>query len=83
MGFSRQEYWSGLPCPPLGDLPNTGIELASLTSPALAGRVFTLVPPGKPCGVIENHKEPKGKGSHHVLKHPQSFVVVVEIMCIY
>ena len=41
MGFSRQEYWSGLPCPPPGDLPNPGIELMSLTSPALAGRFFT------------------------------------------
>ena len=41
MGFSRQEYWSGLPCPPPGDLPNPGIELESLESPALAGRVFT------------------------------------------
>uniref|UniRef100_A0AAA9TFL0 Glypican 6 n=1 Tax=Bos taurus TaxID=9913 RepID=A0AAA9TFL0_BOVIN len=36
MGFSRQEYWSGLPCLPPGDLPNPGIELASLMSPALA-----------------------------------------------
>ena len=41
MGFSRQEYWSGLPCPPPGDLPNPGIEPASLTSPALAGGFFT------------------------------------------
>ena len=41
MGFSRQEYWSALPCPPLGDLPNPGIEPTSLTSPALAGRSFT------------------------------------------
>ena len=40
MGFSRQEYWSGLPCPPPGDLPNPGIKLESLTSPALAGRFF-------------------------------------------
>ena len=32
MGFSRQEYWSGLPCPPPGDLPDPGIELVSLTS---------------------------------------------------
>ena len=40
MGFSRQEYWSGLPCPPPGDLPNPGIEPASLASPALAGRFF-------------------------------------------
>jgi len=36
MGFSRQEYWSGLPCPPPGDLPNAGIE-----PPAPAGRFFT------------------------------------------
>ena len=41
MGFSRQEYWSGLPCPPPGDLPNPGIEPASLLSPALAGGFFT------------------------------------------
>ena len=41
MGFSRQEYWSGLPCPPPGDLPNSGIELTCLTSPALAGGFFT------------------------------------------
>ena len=33
-GFSRQEYWSGLPCPSPGDLPDPGIELASLASPA-------------------------------------------------
>ena len=41
MGFSRQEYWSGLPCPPPGDLPDPGIELKSLLSPALSGRFFT------------------------------------------
>ena len=41
MGFSRQEYWSGLPCPPPGDLPNPGIKPVSLTSPALAGGLFT------------------------------------------
>ena len=33
MGFSRQEYWSGLPCPPPGDFPDLGIEIASLMSP--------------------------------------------------
>ena len=43
MGFPREEQWSGLPCPTLGDLPHPGIELASLASPALA-----LAPPGKP-----------------------------------
>ena len=41
MGFSRQEYWSGLPCPPPGALPNAGIELASPASPALVGWFFT------------------------------------------
>ena len=41
MGFSRQEYWSGLPCPPPGDLLNPGIKPLSLTSPALAVRFFT------------------------------------------
>ena len=46
-GFSRQEYWSGLPLPSPGDLPNPGIEPASLASPSLAGRFFTTEPPGK------------------------------------
>ena len=41
VGFSRQEYWSGLLCPPSGDLPNTGIKPMSLMSPKLAGRFFT------------------------------------------
>ena len=40
MGFSRQEYWSGLPCPPPGDLLDPGIEPGSLESPALAGGFF-------------------------------------------
>jgi len=41
MGFSRQEYWSGLPFPALGDLPNPEIKPASTKSPALAGGFFT------------------------------------------
>ena len=41
MGFSRQEYWNGLQCPPPGDLPNPGVEPMFLMSPALAGRFFT------------------------------------------
>ena len=48
MGFSQQEYWSGLPFPPPGDLPNPGIEPASPVSPTLAGEFFTTEPPGKP-----------------------------------
>ena len=49
MGFPRQGCWDKLPYPTPGDLPNPGIELASLGSPALAGRFFIpLVPFGKP-----------------------------------
>ena len=40
-GFSRQKYWSGLPCPLPEDLPHPGIKLVSLMSPALAGVLFT------------------------------------------
>ena len=46
--FSRQEYWSGLPFPSLGDLPDPGIEPMS---PALAGGFFTSKPPGKPLNI--------------------------------
>ena len=56
MGFPRQEYWSGLPFPFPGDLPDQGIEL---TCPALAGEFFSTEPPGKPHAynsfVISNH----------------------------
>ena len=47
--FSRQKYWSGLPVPTSGDLPDPGIKPLSLLSPALAGGFFTTAPPGKPC----------------------------------
>ena len=40
-GFSRQEHWRGLPCPPPRDLPDPGLEPTSLLSPALAGGFFT------------------------------------------
>ena len=43
IGFSKQEYWSGLPCPPPGDLPGPGIEPTSPATPA-----FTIEPLGKP-----------------------------------
>ena len=48
MGFSIPEYWSGLPFPSPGDLPDPRIRPAS---PALAGGLFTAEPPGKPSGV--------------------------------
>ena len=53
MGSSRQEYWSGLPCPPPGDLPDPRIEPVSLMSPALASMFLPPVLPGKP---NVNHK---------------------------
>ena len=48
MGFSRQEYWSGLPCPSPGDLPKPGIQPGPLKSPTLVGRFCTTSAPEKP-----------------------------------
>ena len=48
VGVSRQEYWSGLLCPPPGDHPDPGTELMSLISPTLSGGFFPLALPGKP-----------------------------------
>ena len=48
VGLARQEYWSGLPCPPPGDLPDPGIEPKSPAFPALAGGFLTTELPGKP-----------------------------------
>ena len=47
MGFSRQEYWSGLPFPSPGDPPDPRIKPVSLASPASSGGFFTTVPAGK------------------------------------
>ena len=47
VGFSRQEYWSGLPCSIPGDLPDSGTAPTSPVSPALAGGFFAAPPPGK------------------------------------
>ena len=48
MGFSRQEYWNGVPCPPPGNLPNPGIKPVSLICPAWQADSLPLAPPGKP-----------------------------------
>ena len=55
-GFSRQEYYSWVPYPPLGDLPDPGIERASLMSPALADRFFTTEPPEQPDIILKGVK---------------------------
>ena len=46
--FSRQEYWSGLPFPTLGHLPDPGVEPMSLASSILSGEFFNIALPGKP-----------------------------------
>ena len=48
MGFSRQEYWNGLPFPSPEDLPDPAVEPVCLGSPELAGGFSTTVPPGRP-----------------------------------
>jgi len=48
MGFSRQEYWNGLPCPPPEDLPNPGIKHTPPATPALQVDYLPLSEPGKP-----------------------------------
>ena len=62
MGLSQQEYWSGLPCFPPGDLPNPGVEPVSPASPALAGGFFTTKPSGNP----KQHLSKSVKTTHSV-----------------
>ena len=65
MGFSRQEYWSGLPCPPAGDLPDPGIEPASLMSPALAHGFF----------ITSTTWEAPKVANKHIKNYPTSFAI--------
>ena len=58
MGFSRQEYWNGLPCPPPGDLPDPGVKP---TSPALQADFFTAEPLGQPLNI---HILQSGSNNH-------------------
>ena len=60
-GFSRQEYWSGLPFPSPGDLPDPGIKPRS---PALQADALTSEPPGKP---KEKHRTGQKAGARNVL----------------
>ena len=64
VGFPRQEYWSALPCPPPGDLPDPGMEPVSPASPALAGGFFTPEPPRKPVST-----NPSAHSSTYTLVH--------------
>ena len=58
MEFSKQEYWSGLPCPSPGDFPDPGIEPAYFTYLALAGGFFT--PESESCSVTSDSLRPNG-----------------------
>ena len=68
MGFSGQEYWSGLPCPPPETLPDPGIEPTSLMSSALVGRFFVCL------FVCFYHYRPLGTPGmnvwHRIIVHP-------------
>ena len=64
MGFCRQEYWSELPFPPPGDLPDPGLEPES---PALASRFFTTEPPGKPVTYKGTVSSLKKESTHAVM----------------
>ena len=74
-GFSRQEYWSGLPCPPPGDLPNPGIEPRS---PALQVDSLPIEPPGKPL-IIARKMQIKARISYC----PSSFQVAPEVQLFF
>ena len=71
LGFSKQEYWNGLPFPSPGDLLDPGIKPESPASPALARGCFTAEPPGKP-KVIPGHQQasPRPKARQRSLPHP-------------
>ena len=69
MRLSRQEYWSGLPLPPPGNLPDPGIEPESPASPALADRFFTTEPPGKPhlLSMLCNKSSPNSEEAKNII----------------
>ena len=82
MAFSEHK-WSGLPCPPLGDLSDPGIKTMSLTSPALAGRLvfffffFTNGAPGE--GPIRSYGKPQNFGQPNVSVHQNTYLFIGEL----
>ena len=75
MGFSKQEYWSGLPCPPPGDLPNPGIRSGS---PALEADALPSEPPGGEEGESKGERAVQAVinslCAHQSLEHPERFM---------
>ena len=77
MGFSRQEYLSGLRCPPPEDIPHPRIEPTTLVSPALAGGFFTTTATWEALHVgIDNKLKHKEMGQLQILRH-----IKKKIMC--
>ena len=72
MGFSRQEYWSELPCPLPGDLPDPGIKPESLKPPALAGGFFT------PSATWEVHMEVQMLYSSFNCSGPEDYLDILQ-----
>ena len=84
MESSRQEYWSGLPCPPPGDLSDPSLEPISPASPALQTDTFTTEPPGSPYSPIRVHnslsKVPGHAGSKVGNTHTQDASVQASLV---
>ena len=81
MGFSQREYWSGLSCPPPGDVPNWGIEPASSVSPALQAHSFTAEPLGKPCLFLGLSKPPSTETAQWAFNQCQSDTSMLLLKC--
>ena len=78
MGFSRQEYWSGLPFPSPGDLPDPGIEPRS---PTLQADALTSEPPGKP--YVDRYHLPFVPPSYSTPSHLSSFILLCDFCTCY
>jgi len=76
IGFPRQEYWSGLPLPPPGDLPHLGIKSMSFLSPALTEGFFTTSASWKPCCIAQ------GARWSQVTEVLDFFVAAISLPCL-
>ena len=81
--FSRQEYWSGLLCPPPGDLPDPGIEPASLMSPTLAHQFFLTCTTWEARGALLELKESEGRILLKFFHNNYTFLNKINKVCNY
>ena len=79
MGFSRQEYWIGFPCPPPGGLPKPGIEPTSLISPALIGGFFTTSTIGERRTAVWLNLNTRKAGGYGVVSQEEKGTSLVKI----